>query len=1086
MFDTQNTYKRIIIPGLIFLFAFNFNAKSQERGLLPSKYYSAKDYNSGAQNWAVIQDKRGIMYFGNVNGILEYDGENWKTIPVKNNSTVRSLAIDNKNILYSGAFNEIGCLIPNESGNLVYKSLTHLIDSQYMDFGDIWDINCFSDTVFFLTDKYLFKYHNKKFSYYSSNKERFYLSHKVDNSYFVQEIGRGLLKLEHDSLNLIEQGDFFADKKIHSIFKHKNGLIICTRTDGAFLYSRKGEQVVIRSFSEISEITKNLNNYLIKNIFYHGIEISDNLYAMSTIYGSILIVDGNWNVVDIINHESIGIVSPTHFLYYQKNQPLWLALANGICQVEINSPFRYWNDEKGINGVISDVAETKNKLYISTGSGIYCTNKNPDKINFCVNSFIPVKGTFEQTWGFLYFQPPHLYSEKKQKVSNLTVTDKTILLVASNRGLFQIIDDKSKQISDYRITFKLHQYKKDPTKLFLGLNTGLALASYNNGKWTNHGIQFGINDIIRDINEDSLGNLWLSVNYKGLIRIKNPLNENVLNNVEFYDTSNGLSSVKSNQIINVNNKLHFSSDREYYTFNYNENKFELFIHPKDTTSENVFADTLSWKRINDEIITNFYIATQEDSTTWFGTTKGTFRYIGHPDKDYFDLYPALIRKVFSGDSVLYNGTNFKKVEIHPDSTSFELLLDPNPTINTGTVLNYKNNSLTFQYASPFYEEEQKNTYSYFLDGYDKDWSVWSIENKKEYTNLPEGTYTFKVKSKNIYGIESGTAEYKFVILPPWYRTFAAYLSYFILSTLFIVLIVKLYTYNLIKEKENLEKIVKQRTQEILMQNEEILVQAEHLKDANEWISAKNIELESQKEEIEKKKDQLEISNATKNKFFRIIAHDLRSPISTFVNSTAYVLTDLDDFDKEKTKSFLSELNKLSQTTYNLLENLLDWSSSQMGEIKFNPRTFDIVSIIKENIELIKNKLESKEIELLVFVPDKLDVFADENMIHTVIRNLISNAAKFTGNKGKIEIRCTANNELCTISITDNGIGIKNEELDKLFRIDQHHTTPGTQNEKGSGLGLILCKEFIQHNGGTITVTSEHGKGSTFTFTLNIS
>ncbi|OFX22835.1 MAG: hypothetical protein A2041_10060 [Bacteroidetes bacterium GWA2_31_9b] len=1084
MYTNSNLYKTYLFIFIGILISINL--KSQERGLLLSKYYSAKDYNSGTQNWAIVQDNRGIMYFGNAFGVLEYDGETWRTIRVANNSAVRSLAIDNNNnIIYSGAYDEMGYLSPDISGNLIYKSLTHLIDSQYLGFGDIWDIYCFSDTVFFLTDNYIFRYQNNKFDYWASNKERYYLSYKIENSYYVQEIGRGLLKLENDSLVLIDKGDFFLDKKIHSIIKSGNELIICTRDEGVYLFSNKGGKTQIKSISEISEKGKNLNSYFLKHIFYHGIEISDKLYAMSTITGSILIVDKKWNVVDVINDETIGIVSPTFYLYHKKNQSLWLALANGICQVELSSPFRYWNDEKGIHGVFTDVAEIGDKLYVSTGSGIYYSNKKPDNINYSLNSFSPVSGTFEQTWGFLYFQPPFPGNEKNYKISNYLTNERTILLAASSRGLFQIIDDKSIKISDYNLIYKLYQYKKDPSKLFLGLGNGVALASYSNGKWINHGHLYGINEIIREINEDSLGNLWLSANYKGLIRVKNPLSELYTSkNVEIYDTSNGLKSINANGIIDFKNKLYFYDNADLYVFNDKEQKFTVSKIENDSAYSE-FTDTISDFRVSAERLTDFFITTDNDTTLWFGTMNGVFRNMGTPDRDYFDVYPAIIRKVYSGDSLLFNGTNYKQDKIHPDTNSFSLLVDPSSSVNLGLILKFKDNSLTFHYASPFYDDEDKNVYSYLLEGFVKDWSTWSTENKKEYTNLHEGNYTFKVKSKNIYNIETGVAEYKFTVLPPWYRTFAAYFGYLILSTLFIVLIVKLYTKRLIKEKDNLEKIVKQRTQEILMQNEEILVQAEHLKEANEWISAKNIELESQKEEIVKKKDQLEISNATKNKFFRIIAHDLRNPISAFVSSTSYVLTDLDEFNKEKTKHIMSELNKLSNTTYNLLENLLDWSSSQMGDIKFNPKTIDIVSIIKENIELTKNKLDSKKIELSLLLPEKLDVFADENMINTVIRNLISNAAKFTEINGKIEIRCEQNDKLCTISIADNGIGIKEEDIEKLFRIDQHYTNLGTQNEKGSGLGLILCKEFIEHNGGTINVTSEPGKGSTFSFTINI-
>jgi signal transduction histidine kinase len=274
-----------------------------------------------------------------------------------------------------------------------------------------------------------------------------------------------------------------------------------------------------------------------------------------------------------------------------------------------------------------------------------------------------------------------------------------------------------------------------------------------------------------------------------------------------------------------------------------------------------------------------------------------------------------------------------------------------------------------------------------------------------------------------------------------------------------------------------------RTQEILMQNEEILVQAENLKDANEKIQAKNQELEAQKSELERRTSQLEISNATKNKFFRIIAHDLRSPISSFASITSFILSEFEEQGWEKTKIFLSELNKLSQTTYNLLENLLEWSTNQMGEFRYNPTVLNITSLVNENIDLIFQRVEIKMIRIFSALPPKLEVIADENMVNTIIRNLLSNAVKFTNENGSIKISYEEKGDIFEIKISDSGIGISEQDIEKIFRIDTNFSKPGTQNEKGSGLGLILCKDFIEKNGGNLVVVSKLGKGSTFSFTL---
>ncbi|NOQ28286.1 MAG: hypothetical protein GQ564_23225 [Bacteroidales bacterium] len=1081
---------------ILFLFIFiNSNVViAQEKGLILSKYYSPKDYNANTQNWCIAQDSRGVLYFANNEGILEYDGETWRLIKITNNSHARSFAFDENDILYTGAYGQMGFLSPDVTGNLNYKSLNHLVDSSHKDIGEVWDVSCYSDTVFFFTDRYIYRYHNNTFDYWESKDDQFLLPHKLGNSFLVQEMGKGLFELVNDSLVLIDKGEFFTDIMIHSILPLGNNLLICSRYKGLFIYSKSGNKTTIKSFSDISSKTKNINKYFIDNGVYHGIEISDSIYAISSRSNSILIIDNNWNIIDVINHETIGIKSPINYFFHQKDQSLWLALDNGISQVEILSPYRYWNDDRGIHGNFSDIAKIKNNLYVCTLSGVFLTNSQ-NTSNTELNTFKPVQGTFGQTWAFLYFQPPVSKQNdspfKDSKISNRITTDKTLLLVSTNRGLFQIKGDKSILVSDYKKVFLSYQYKKDPNVLFLGLAKGIAMLTYKDGKWKDHGLKFGISDMIRDINEDTLGNLWLNAAYKGLYRIENPSKPDLdFNEIEYIDTSHNLSPINKVGFWNYKDTLIFTNkNKNNFTYNSENNIFELYemqedaFEEIDTSQQNNFNDTLSYYRIREDQLTDPYVINDQDPNSWFGANMGLCRYNYSQHRNLLDVSPTIIRKVIASDSLIFNGTNYRKLENHADSSGLDLVLNSNPIIDNNYILEYNNNSLKFFFSSPYFEEESKNTYSYYLSNFNSKWSDWDIESKKEYTNLREGDYIFKVKSKNIYNIETPVAEFKFTILPPWYRTFGAFIGYFVFGILFIILIVKLYTYKLIKEKDNLENIVIERTQEILMQKEEIIVQSEHLKDANDVIVARNEELENQKLEIEAQRDTLAVSNATKNKFFRIIAHDLRNPISTLSGSTNLIFNSFEDFSEIQTKEFIGDLNKLAQTTFNLLENLLDWSSTQMGEIKFLPKPIDIKSLTAENLELISPKINSKKIELKINIKKDTIAFADENMVKTVIRNLLSNAVKFTPENGKIEISCKLKTDYLIYSVKDSGIGINEDDLKKLFRIDAHHTTPGLSNEKGSGLGLILCQEFVEKNGGTISITSEQNKGTSIDFTL---
>lgn len=241
-------------------------------------------------------------------------------------------------------------------------------------------------------------------------------------------------------------------------------------------------------------------------------------------------------------------------------------------------------------------------------------------------------------------------------------------------------------------------------------------------------------------------------------------------------------------------------------------------------------------------------------------------------------------------------------------------------------------------------------------------------------------------------------------------------------------------------------------------------------------------------QINEKTQQLEITNSTKDKFFSIIAHDLKNPLSGFRDISSMLYDNYDVFDEQKRKECILMIKNSSTSVFQLLENLLEWSRSQRGMISYHPEEVNLFFIAHNCVELLTLSAEKKTIELINSVPIFASVFADSNLLTTVIRNIMSNSIKFTPTGGQIEIGVDENEDskFVTIYVRDNGIGIQPQVLDKLFRIDKNITSKGTAGESGSGLGLILCKEFIERHGGSIWVESQVGAGSTFYFTLPIS
>jgi signal transduction histidine kinase len=223
--------------------------------------------------------------------------------------------------------------------------------------------------------------------------------------------------------------------------------------------------------------------------------------------------------------------------------------------------------------------------------------------------------------------------------------------------------------------------------------------------------------------------------------------------------------------------------------------------------------------------------------------------------------------------------------------------------------------------------------------------------------------------------------------------------------------------------------------------------------------------------------------STNGKFLSIIAHDLRSPFSSILGILELLKLSLKDFNKDEVAEYIDIIYNSANNTLILLDNLLVWAVSQNKEKNFNPIKINLYDLLIEEIESLKTLARQKQIALSHSVEPGLNVTADLQMVKTILRNLINNAIKYTNINGEITINASELKQFVEVTVKDNGIGISAENQKKLFQIDTFHSTPGTHDEKGTGLGLLLCKEFVELHGGNIRIESEAGKGSRFAFTL---
>lgn len=238
-----------------------------------------------------------------------------------------------------------------------------------------------------------------------------------------------------------------------------------------------------------------------------------------------------------------------------------------------------------------------------------------------------------------------------------------------------------------------------------------------------------------------------------------------------------------------------------------------------------------------------------------------------------------------------------------------------------------------------------------------------------------------------------------------------------------------------------------------------------------------------KEIIEIQNEELRKLNATKDKFFSIIAHDLRSPFNSIMGFSQMLVDKVQDMDREKIEKMARLIYESSKMAMDLLMNLIEWSLSQSGRIEFHPEKIRIADVVKKIEPLFAQAARQKDIGIKIKIPFQQTAYADDVLLETILRNLLSNAIKFTHSGGEVIVSAEEQNSHVIVSVTDSGIGIPKNKLNKLFRIDEAVSTQGTNKEKGTGLGLILCREFVEKHGGKIWAESEKGEGSTFYFSL---
>lgn len=1081
----KGKFSRITIPPLFILF-FPFLSVFAQQPLIEFNKPEAFEKIAKREYSAIVQDKSGFLWLGTQEGLFRFDGNNVKTFRKRNNDSgslpsdrVNRLFVDNSGLLWVVTTDGLCRFNPE------YELFTPLVSNSNTKGLPEPYINCITE--------------DREGNLVVSDYSCVYRFDKQQDKF---------LKMHE-----IEKGKINA-----LLFDKQNNLWIACSDDGGLYFKDQTTNQLIRY-----QFTPNASNSISGNELM-DIQISNDVLWIAS-YGSG--IDAfDLRTKTFRNYRTEAYYENYSFqIFVDKNQNIWACTLGSLklFDPKTNSFFNYFADPSNPKSLPKNI-----KWIYQDHAGYLWTVHSDGEIRIASinNTFHHLNANQSEFW---HTSENNITAISEDQYGNLWCGNFyngiDIFKWQESKTERRIHINKDKNSLGNGTVFAI--YRDSGKNMWVGTNLGgLQLFNEKNKNFTSYisipgdSLSISGNDV-RSIAEDKNGDLWLAIHGKGIDkfdrkkkifinfskeknRLSNPYTTKTLVDSEgniwvgsvwglnllrkgenkfenFYHNSNDSISLSSNNIHDIHEDsekvIWIATDTGINKYNPENKTFTRYFrglknrHVASITSDKYNTiwistmegiskfDPLTGHFINFDISDGLHSTYYYDRSLYYSAEKNEIFYGGNYGIDIFNTdsikSSTTIPKVVLTDFLVFN----KSVSYKTDST----ILDKHISSADQIVLNAKSNSITFRFQVIDLMNASKISYQYRLDGFDKEWIDGESRNEANYTNLPPGKYLFRVKAKyrDQEWAENNTS-IRVNIIPEWWMTVWFKILLLLLFLITPVLIIKRRTSRLNKRSELLEQLVAERTDEIRLKNELLHQQANDLALKNELLHD---------------------SNATKDKLFSIISHDLRSPFSAVLGFLDIMLNDYDDFSDKERKEMIDRVYNSSNQIYTLIENLLNWAKLQTQNIKYEPSRIELRNLTSGILELYQSNSAAKEIKIRNEIKPGTYAFADAHFLTTTLRNLLSNAFKFTPTGGSITLQSSQTDHTITLSVIDSGIGMSEEQLSHLFSLENSSSIHGTNGETGSGLGLILCKDFVEKNKGTITVSSQPGKGCNFSFTL---
>ena len=734
--------------------------------------YHNTAYGAGTENRSIAEDQNGVMYFANLEGLLSFDGSSWKLFSLPNKSIVRSIIIGKDNRIYVGGQDDFGYFTPDRNGKLFFTSLKTLLSKKDYSFTDIWNIVLVGQDVFFRSKEKIFQYNSNSITVYPAPSEWDFLG-MANNILIAQDVQKGLMKFNNGLwTSYLENFSLPPGFTVSSMFPFgSDSCFLTTITSGFYiLYKDKLTPFKFAGFNP-------LQNQRILT----AIPVTKDWIAVGTNLNGCYVINKKGEVIQNLSRREGLQLNNILTLFLDKDNNLWLGLDDGIDFIAYNNAIKHiyperFNEGKGYTSLVY-----KDALYVGTSNGFYkALLGGKSDLSFVEGDFTPLTYTKGSSWC----------------IANINGE----IVFGHHDGAYALRGGKPVPLDTKGPTYTfLPFYNVLPSRLVLaGVEAGLDIMEWENNQFIYKGNIPGFNEYSQFVALDNNNTIWVGHPYRGVYKIE--LHTGQPAGVKLYTESQGLPSSVKNQLFKVLNRIVVATEKGIYEYNPKLDRFdqsEYFAgffgtrnirYLKEDASGNIWfiedknlgVIDFSWKvpkiiyfpELNDKMVSGWEnVYPYNNSNIIVGSEKGFYHinYEAYKKNRYgLDVMIRSAKAFGNGDSLLFGGyfAQINQPVIQPESAI--------PSVSSNM------NSLHFEYSAPVYAQQSNVQYSYLLKGFDTYWSEWSKKAEKEYTNLPPGKYEFQVKAKNNLGNESSVKVYKFIVLPPWYQTNWAYLTYVLL------------------------------------------------------------------------------------------------------------------------------------------------------------------------------------------------------------------------------------------------------------------------------------------------------------------